>query len=211
MVSIVGSPPQCPCDSMSFIGPFRAQSDSQSGQSPPPDAKTDLAIMERLRRDEEAALADLLGRYWTLLVKYSIGFVGDLDSAEDIVQETFVRVWRSRSTWIPNGSVRAYLFRIARNLALQENEKRGVRVRFGQTEVRRESPATPAEELDRKRLRGALEAAVVSLSPRRQEIVVLARFHDLSYAEIAAVMGISIQTVANQMSSAIRDLRKALK
>ena len=58
------------------------------------DAASDLDYMERVRLGDETALGLLLERYWTVLVRYSIGFLGDIDTAEDIVQEGFVRVWR---------------------------------------------------------------------------------------------------------------------
>jgi RNA polymerase sigma-70 factor, ECF subfamily len=170
----------------------------------------DTPIMIRLRANDEAALGELLDRYWKTLVKYSLGFVGDLDSAEDVVQEAFVRVWRSRGSWAPTGTVRAYLYRIVRNLALQEGEKRSVRRRYGQLRRAIHRPPNPAEELDRKLRQQLLADAIDALSPRRREIVILARFHSLSYAQIAEVMGISSQTVANQMSSALRELRKSL-
>jgi RNA polymerase sigma-70 factor, ECF subfamily len=174
------------------------------------DSCTDVEIMERLVKGDETALTELLGRYWKPLVKYASGFVNDLDAAEDIVQDAFVRVWRSRANWKPIGSVPAYLYRIVRNVALHEHKKRTGRQRLLAAEVVYESPSTPAEDLDRKRVRLSLQRGLESLSPRRRETVVLTRFHNLSYAEVAEVMGISAQTVANQMSSALRDLRKIL-
>lgn len=181
---------------------------SEGAADAPDDA--DTRIMMRLRSDDDIALGELLDRYWKTLVKYSFGFIGDLDSAEDIVQEAFVRVWRSRASWAPTGSVRGYLYRIVRNLALQEGEKRSVRRRYGQLAPLIQQPANPAEDLDRKLRQQVLADAIEALSPRRREIVILARFHSLSYAQIAEVMGISSQTVANQMSSALRELRKSL-
>lgn len=166
--------------------------------------------MMRVVRGEEVALGELMDRYWTPLVKYTLGFLGDIDSSEDVVQEVFVRAWRNRASWTPTGNVGAYLYRIGRNLALQEADKRRVRRRFAQSGVAPEGPPTPAEDLERKRTRLALEAALAALPARRQEALVLARFHGLSYEQIAEVMGISVQTVANQISSALRDLRAAL-
>lgn len=179
-------------------------------RSPEPAAESDVGIMTRVSLGDETALGELLDRYWKVLVKYAVGFVGDLDSAEDLVQDAFVRVWQSRSNWTPSGSTRAYLYRIVRNLALQEREKRGVRQRFVQAEVSPDGPPTPAEDHERGRVRSALQAAVETLSPRRREILTLARFHGLSYQQIADIMGISPQTVANQLSSALKDLRKKL-
>ena len=70
-----------------------------------------------------------------------------------------------------------------------------------------ESPLSPAEAAQLQR---AASEAVSGLPPKRQEVFRLAREEGLTYAEIAAVMGVSPQTVANQMSLALADLRKAL-
>lgn len=174
-------------------------------------AQTDLKLMERLRDGDEAALGDLLDRYWKRLVRYAAGFVGDLESAEDLVQDAFVRVWRNRLNWETRGSASSYLYRIVRNLALQENEKRVVRRRFRVFEMAPDSPLTPEEEFESTRRKLRLQAAVASLPPRRREILILFRFHDLPYSRIAEIMGISVHTVANQMTSALGDLRKALE
>jgi RNA polymerase sigma-70 factor, ECF subfamily len=174
-------------------------------------ASSDVVLMERLGQGDETALTELLERYWKPLVKYALGFVGDLDSAEDIVQDASVRVWRSRANWRPIGSVPSYLYRIVRNLALQEQKRRKGRQRLGSLDFHTDAPATPAEELDRMRIRHALQGGLDTLSPRRRETVILTRFHNLSYNEVAEIMGISPQTVANQMSSALRDLRKVLR
>jgi RNA polymerase sigma-70 factor, ECF subfamily len=151
----------------------------------------DAALMARFREGDESAFEELLHRHWKFMVRYAYSFLGDLDAAEDIVQESFVRLWQNRVGWKGSGTVRAYAYRIARNLALQENEKREVRIRFQLAEQVHEAGATPAEELERKRFRMAVHAAVDALSPRRREILILARFHDLTYNQIAEVMGIA--------------------
>lgn len=172
-----------------------------------PSGPLDCDLMQRIRQGDEAALRALLNRYWERLVRYADGFLNELDLAEDVVQEAFVRVWRSRANWTPTGTVQAYLYRIIRNLALQELEKRGVRDRWKKNQITPISNETPAEHFDREQMRVALQEAIDSLSPRRREIVILARFHGFSYKEIGELMEISPQTVANQMSSALRLLR----
>lgn len=167
--------------------------------------------MEDLRTGDEAALGELVERHWTPLVKYACRLEGDLDRAEDVVQETFVRLWQKRAGWTLRGTVKAYLYRIARNLALQEQEKKLVRKRWRDSAVMDQPlEPSPAEQLESRALQLELEHALHALAPRRREIVILARFHGLSYREIAEVMGISSQTVANQMSAALKQLRTAM-
>lgn len=167
--------------------------------------------MLRIRLGEQAALGELMDRHWKPLVRYALRFLGDLDGAEDAVQEAFVRVWAKRADWVPSGNPRSFLYRIVRNLVLQEREKREVRRRWREARPP-EEPAgdSPDDSLEADTLRRDLDRAIGALPARRQEIVVLARFHGLSYRQISEVMEISPQTVANQMSAALRELRVAL-
>jgi RNA polymerase sigma-70 factor, ECF subfamily len=143
-----------------------------------------------------------------------VELVGQPDDAEDIVQETFVRIWRHRAEWKPSGTVGAYLYRITRNLALNVVRNRRIRQRLaevrGEELFRVATPPTADEVFEAELLQEELEAAIASLPERRREIFVLCRYHRLSHREIAQTLGISIQTVANQMRSALADLRRAL-
>jgi RNA polymerase sigma-70 factor (ECF subfamily) len=168
--------------------------------------------MQRVAAGDGAALAALMQAHWESLV----GYAGRLlrrqpDGAQDVAQETFVRLWESRADWRPTGPVRAYLFRIARNLAL--NQRRHLRVH----EAARpylvadddDEPAATAR-MESMELSAAVADAVAQLPERRRQIFCLARFHHMSYGEIATIMDLSPQTVANQMSSALADLRRLL-
>ncbi len=173
---------------------------------------TDFALLQRMRDGDQVALDTLLKRHWDAVFSYARHLCQDHDSANDIAQRSFIRIWERRREWQPVGEVRAFLFRIARNLAL--NEQRGQRVRM--SEVARNLARrflrvpTPLEELEGLELGQAFERALRSLPARRREVFVLARFHDLTYAEIARVLDISPQTVANQMSAALRHLQSCL-
>jgi RNA polymerase sigma-70 factor (ECF subfamily) len=171
----------------------------------------DLERMRRLRLGDPAALDRLMHDHWAPLVRYATRLVGSTDAAEDIVQETFVSIWRQRATWKSSGSVRAYLYRITRNLALKERRHRSVRDRWSEWLKRDARPvATPYDTTRDEEIRAAFDRALATLPPRRREAFVLSRYHELSLAEIAGIMGISTQTVANQVSAALADLRRAL-
>lgn len=174
----------------------------------------DRTLMERVREGDAASLDVLVGRYWTKLFHYAMGLLRDRDSANDVVQETFIRIWRFREKWTPSGTVSAYLYHVARNLAL--NSGRDRRTRTGSTDVMRGTyldrppPSTPEQELESRRLEAEVRAAIDALPPRRREVFILSRFHQLTHEEIADTMEISSQTVANQMSSALSELRALL-
>jgi RNA polymerase sigma-70 factor (ECF subfamily) len=171
----------------------------------------DAALMDRVISGDAAALDEIAAEHWGAAVNYVDGLLRNRAAAEDIVQQALYRLWERPGPWVPNASIRTFLFRIARNLAL--NERSHQRVQAESRPVLRllaPEPPTPLERLEQKELRQAVESAVHSLPDRRREAFLLARFHDLSYKEIAEIMGISAQTVANQISVALTQLRRSL-
>jgi len=177
-----------------------------------PPASTDLEVMQGLRGDDPRALQRLVECYWDGLVSYVKRMLGDVDAAEDVAQEAFVRLWEERARWWTWSVPRAVLYRIARNLALNELKVRGFRER--QLDLQRSSgpptSLTPVQLMECEELRQAVGQAVNALPPRRREVFVLARFHGLSYREIAQTLEIAPQTVANQMATALATLEGAL-
>jgi len=176
--------------------------------------ESDQGLMERVSGEDPQALGALLERYWTPLVSYAAGFVKDQDIAKDVVQSVFIQVWKHRKRWKPEGAVSGYLYKITRNLAL--NQHRDVRLRetkekaWGTRRLEWSSPPTPQDDLRMDALRREVREAISALSERRREVFVLARFHGLTHYEIAEALGTSPQTVANQMTSALAELRAAL-
>ena len=176
-------------------------------------AKDTLApLMAAIRGGSQSALGQLMDLCWPELVRYAARQVGDLDLARDIVQETLIQIWERRRAWEPRGSVRAYLYRIVRNLVIDEKRRQGVRRRWaaGQELAPSPRPATPDEVLDEQLLTEVFETAVAALPDRRREVFELVFMRGLSHADAATVMGLSVQTVANQMSHALRSVRKAV-
>jgi RNA polymerase sigma-70 factor (ECF subfamily) len=167
--------------------------------------------MRRLAGGDVAALDEVLQEHWLAIVAYATSFVRVRELGEDIAQETMLRLWQQRKVWRPTSPLRPYLYRIARNLALNENARSRVRVRSRQAvALGWARPATPLEELQHKELRLAIEKAVDQLPERRREVFLLGRLHGMSYDEIGQVMGTKAQTVANQMSAALAMLRESL-
>lgn len=176
----------------------------------PPSPGTDLEVMDALRRDDPLALQRLVACYWDGLLNYVRRMLGDVDAAEDIVQEAFVRLWEERARWWAASAPRAVLYRIARNLALNELKAHGFRERRLERSRASASSLTPMQLLECEELRWAATQAVNALPPRRREVFVLARFHGLSYREIGQALDIAPQTVANQMATALATLKGAL-
>jgi len=167
--------------------------------------------MQALRADHVVALDVLFARHWPELVAYARSFLHCRDAAEDIAQETFMRLWRGRSFWRPTGAVRCFLFCIARNLALEQLRACRVQQR-AVPEVQRRGNAgpTPLEETIRAEVRVAFRDALDALPDRRRQAFTLVRLNCLSLMDSAKIMGISPQTVANHINMAVADLRSLL-
>jgi RNA polymerase sigma-70 factor (ECF subfamily) len=174
------------------------------------DPPSDAVLLARLADDDSSALDALLVKYWSPLTMFVARMTGSREAAEDAVQETFCRLWERRATWRVDGSVGGLLFRLARNIAISEHrhlqaEERAASIAGEAMPTHHDAPELPDAEL-----RALLEQAIATLPPRRREVFLLRVVHDLSYKEIAAVMGTSPQTVANQLSHALAWLRQKL-
>jgi RNA polymerase sigma-70 factor (family 1) len=171
----------------------------------------DNLIMERVCASDEAALNELVDRYWVPLVQYAMGFVGGLDAAEDTVQEAFIRLWETRQRWLPGGSPRRYLYTVVRNRCLNERDHRRVRAAWREKPGKRQRyNPTPLEDLQHQEVLEALHSAIDRLPERRREVFTLVYLHGLTYRQVAGVMGIATPTVANQVSAALDAIRKVL-
>jgi RNA polymerase sigma-70 factor (family 1) len=176
------------------------------------DERPGIECLGRLRRGSAEALDELLRGYWRSLTAYAENLVdGRSDLAEDLVQESFVRLWEKREGWHEGSAPAPILYTLVRNLALNERRNRATRtVLLRLRSFGARAGLTPERELEGRELGEAIERAVEALPPRRREVFRLAWFHGLSYQEVADVLGITPRTVANQMSSALKELRTVL-
>ncbi len=171
----------------------------------------DIALLARVLNGDETGLAVLLDRHWRSLVRYSLSILDDVDAAEDVVQEMFVRLWEQRETWGLEGSVLGLLFRITRNLSLDEQRRQGARKRAADKALNINNQSCPAEFVQHKEIEAAFQVALANLPQRRRDVFLLVRQHGLSYRETAEALSIAPQTVANHLAMAVADLRKALE
>jgi RNA polymerase sigma-70 factor, ECF subfamily len=212
---------------MTYIPPHRRtivlalQGVDPLNRFPPADAQRedphgdDRRLMECIRSRKAEAMNELLRKYWSGVLGYVERFSDSRDSAEDTTQELFLQLWEGKLLWKGTGSVRAFLYGSARNLA--RNRGRGWReVRVLSLENVRPSADAPRSRdphdvMEEEEVSFLFSSALATLPSRRQEIFILARVNGLSYKEIADTLGVSVQTVANQVSRALADLRAVLR
>ena len=174
-------------------------------------------VVARVRRGDEAAFRALFSAYYNGLCVFAARILGSDAAAEEVVQESLIRIWEQREQWTVQGSVAAYLYATVRNRSLNRlrHEKAVAhwRERIGRdaaaiAEIARDPE--PYNDTRDDELARALEQAVDELPPRCRQAFVLRRQHHLSYAEIAHVMGIAPKTVEVQIGLALKMLRKKL-
>ncbi|HMN10439.1 MAG TPA: RNA polymerase sigma-70 factor [Gemmatimonadaceae bacterium] len=159
-------------------------------------------------------LEALLREYWAPLVAYAERLLADRSAAEDVVQRGFVRLWQREQRLPPATEVRPFLYRMVRNLVANEWRRSANHERLNELLSCDEGvrmAQSSHELLEAAELERAIELAIESLPPRRREVFVLSRYHGLGNAQIADVLGVSPQTVANQLVGALRTLREVLR
>lgn len=188
-------------------------------------AAQDREDMGRLARGDEAALAGLIDRHGGTLFAYLFRLLQNPADAEDVAQETFVRVYHHRDRYDPQHSFAAWLYTIAGNLV---RDRYRWRTRHPETSLESgpgESPApssvgwaavvpdqrpTPAQaHLADERAR-AVRAAIAELPPDLREVLVLAEYENLSHAEISEIVGGSVKAVESRLYRARQQLKSRL-
>lgn len=183
----------------------------------PEEAPPDDVLVARIQEGDHEAFERLFRSYYEELCAFVDAQIGDLEGADDIVQDVFLGLWRRRNDLNIHSTVRAYLFGAARNESISHRKRRKVRTEDDEKtrkrweRVRTWSTTTPEEDLKRDELRRTIQESIAALPERRREVYTLSRQHGLTYDEIAQVMGISPKTVDNQMVEALKFLRKQLR
>lgn len=174
-------------------------------------AQADAALMNRVRAGDETAFAELMQR-WELPVKSVIArLVLNAAEAEDLAQETFVRLWQHRDRFTPGKPLKPWLLGIAINLArnrLRWWKRRPVVALDEWTETAPDATARPLEHRERA---AAVRDAIAALSPEFREAIVLFEYEQMSYADIAATVGVSPKTIENRLARAREKLRTTLR
>ena len=171
---------------------------------------TEEELLARLRAGDDAAFAVIFRAHYAALVRNATHLLRDRAQAEEVAQEVMLELWRRREALVLTGAVGTYLHQATRNRALN-------RLRHERTVLRSVpyvKPPTGAPDADEglvsRELRAAIGVALDALSAPQREVFDLSRTRGLTYAEIAALLGISVKTVEARMGRALKELRDQL-
>jgi len=181
----------------------------------------DVQRMLRVKEDDAAAFEELVLRYQARLISVLEHLVYSKDQAEDLAQEVFLRVYRSRKRYEPGAKFSTWLFTIANNVA--SNARRSwSRRKEVNVDARASGPMginpmeqmaleasglMPARQIDKAEMAEIVDTAVQNLSERQRMAVLLSKFEGMSYVDIGAVMELSPQAIKSLLSRARQNLR----
>jgi RNA polymerase sigma-70 factor (ECF subfamily) len=182
---------------------------------------TDSELMGLVRGGDFAAFDELYNRYSGMLRRFLFSLTWDQDTAEDYLQEVFVRLYRARDRYTPSGKLSNYLYRIAKNYYLSQCRKNGRMHEVSLSHedrngrrpferIRANERIEPEVHLMEDYRRWQMRQAIRSLPDKQRLVFVMSHFEEMRYDQIAEVLGVPVGTVKSRMFAAVQNLRTAL-
>jgi RNA polymerase sigma-70 factor (ECF subfamily) len=181
--------------------------------------------MLRIKDDDAVAFEILVARYQSRIARLMMGWVHSQEVAEELVQEVFLRVFRSRKSYEPTAKFTTWIYRIANNVAsncVRDRSKRkeyqvGRPTSLSSSDVGIEhlalaaSGGMPSRIVDGSERAEVVQQAVMALGERQRVALILSRFENMSYQEISDTMGLTVKAVKSLLSRARVNLKTLLQ
>jgi len=173
---------------------------------------TDEQLVILLKKDDPQAFTEIYSRYAESLAGFAASKLYSLDDARDILHDIFVKLWENREELHITSNLQSYLFTVIRHRIIDKIRKNITREEYAA--VRQSLNAVYQDSIEKgleaRELQQTIEKSLDQLPPRVKEIYKLSREQELSNREIAEKLNLSEQTVKNQLSAALKHLRKTL-
>lgn len=177
----------------------------------------DIQLMTKVAAGDEIAFRALIERHQNAVVGTVAKMMGSPTDAEDIAQQVFLRIWKSAKRYKPQAKFTTYLFTITRNLVFNETKKRSRRKNHSLDEAQENTDlqlpsggTNPDQDLRQKELQQTVNAAIAALPEAQRTALILRRYEDMSYEDIAAVMKCSVSSIKSHLFRARGSLRESL-
>jgi len=173
-------------------------------------AQLDSDLLARVQRGEESAMAAIYDRYSKIVYSVALRVLRDPASAEDILQEVFMQMWRSPAKFVAaRGSLGGWLAVVARNRSIDRLRRRRPSEQVEEMNIA--ALGNLADEAERSLMMERCRSIIVQLPPEQRKTLEMAFFDGLSHSEIADMTGDPLGTVKTRIRSAVMTLRKALQ
>ena len=192
--------------------------DSTTNGRTPEDAE-DVRLMQLAGAGDTGAFEQIVERHQRLVIGTVGRMLGTHADAEDIAQQVFLRVWKNANRYVPQAKFTTWLLKITRNLVFNELRRRARHPQVplqGETEeeerpLKDEQAVAPDASLLEGELQKAVDAAIAQLPETQRMAVILRRYEELSYEEIAEALEQSVSAVKSLLFRARTELRESLK
>ena len=174
-------------------------------------SKKDQELLALLKKNPDRGIEQIFRQYYAYVCQAVYRILPDESLVEDLCQEVFLELWRKRSRIEVKSSLRAYLRRAAVNRTL--NYIRDQKITFDESNETFQFPSRivgAVQEIEAQELEKLIDLAIDQLPERCRLVFVLSRFHNMAYKQIADELNISVKTVENQISKALKYLRQML-
>jgi RNA polymerase sigma factor (sigma-70 family) len=168
-------------------------------------AVPDEDVMLQVRDGEVEMLGVLFDRYQSPLYNFYTKMTQDRAASEDLVQEVFLRILRYRHTYRPGTPFRTWMYRIARNTRIDQFRKTHPETPFASEPV---APISHFDSAQQKQEAAMLQRALMQLPEDKRELLVLSRFQELKYEEIARLLNCEVGAVKVRVHRALQQLRE---
>ncbi len=198
-----------------------AQMTTSSPSHPEPETENsrDVALMLMVQRnDDHEAFRELIEWHQNAVIGTVAKMLSNHSEAEDIAQQVFLRLWKSRKRYQETAKFTTFLYTITRNLVFNESRRKSRRKLLSldqkKEEYELEVPANPNQRPDvehlNQELRSAIDRAIEALPEKQRLAVILRRYQNLPYEEIADVLDLTVSAVKSQLFRARVSLRESL-
>ena len=172
-------------------------------------SETDENLMLAVRNGDVSKLGVLFDRHHRALFDFFIRMTGQRNIADDLVQDVFFRILKYRKTFRDESWFKAWMFHIARNARFDyyRNHRGEAALDDDYADGLRSSSPMPGQQFEHEQQARLLECAMFKLSPDKREVLVLSRYQDMKYEQIAEVMGCEVGTVKTRVHRALKELR----
>jgi len=175
------------------------------------DCEFESSEIKKLHNDDIDAFGRLYKLYYKQLVHFSYNYLYEIEAAENVVQDVFYNIWKNRKKLNPKKNIKSYLYQAVRNQSLKcIRHQRVRRDYFGKNIFIDIDNESPDKVIKYKELESAVNEAIHKLPEKCYTVFTMNRFENLSYKEIAEILGVSVKAVEKQMTRAFKLLRKQL-